>query len=90
MGIPTLFRIWYSTTYTVLFFILLILLAVSPADTIYQSVTTRTYQKLFVVGGALETCRRCLFSWWDTITQTLWVTATFDANNGAYSESLGP
>ncbi|KAF2642540.1 hypothetical protein P280DRAFT_267627 [Massarina eburnea CBS 473.64] len=51
MRIPTLFRIWYSTTYTVLFFILLILLAISPADTIYQSIRARAYQKLFVVGG---------------------------------------
>ncbi|KAF1950897.1 hypothetical protein CC80DRAFT_553818 [Byssothecium circinans] len=51
MRIPTLFRIWYSTTYTILFFILLLLLTLSPADNIYQSITTRTYQKLFVVGG---------------------------------------
>lgn len=51
MRIPTLFRIWYSTTYTVLFFVLIILLAISPADTIYQSIKTREIQKLFVIGG---------------------------------------
>lgn len=50
MRIP-LFRIWYSTTYTVLFFILIILLAVTPADTIYQSIRTNELQKLFVIGG---------------------------------------
>ncbi|ORY14612.1 hypothetical protein BCR34DRAFT_479227, partial [Clohesyomyces aquaticus] len=46
-----LFRIWYSTTYTVLFFILIVLLAVTPADTIYQSIRSNEIQKLFVVGG---------------------------------------
>ncbi|PVH99027.1 sucrase/ferredoxin domain-containing protein [Periconia macrospinosa] len=51
MRIPTLFRIWYSTTYTVLFIILIILLAISPADTIYQSVRTNAIQKIFVIGG---------------------------------------
>lgn len=51
MRIPTLFRIWYSTTYTVLFIILLLLLAITPADTIYQSVRTNEIQKLFVIGG---------------------------------------
>lgn len=51
MHIPTLFRIWYSTTYTVLFFILIILLAISPADTVYQSIKSNAIQKLFVIGG---------------------------------------
>lgn len=54
MHIPRipLFRIWYSTTYTVLFFILLLFLAVTPAETIYQSIRSRELQKLFVIGGA--------------------------------------
>ncbi|KAF2130424.1 hypothetical protein P153DRAFT_384695 [Dothidotthia symphoricarpi CBS 119687] len=54
MGIPRipLFRIWYSSTYTILVIILLLLLAISPADTIYQSIKTRELQKMFVVGGA--------------------------------------
>jgi hypothetical protein len=56
MRVPTLFRIWYSTTYTVLFGLLLLLLAISPADTIYQSLRkspsrTSALQKLFVIGG---------------------------------------
>lgn len=46
-----LFRIWYSTTYTVLFFILIVFLAVTPAETIYQSIRTNELQKLFVIGG---------------------------------------
>lgn len=49
--IPTLFRIWYSTTYTVIFFILLLFLAVTPADTIYQSFRSKELQKLFIIGG---------------------------------------
>ncbi|KAF2728044.1 hypothetical protein EJ04DRAFT_516866 [Polyplosphaeria fusca] len=46
-----IFRIWYSTTYTVLFSILLILLAVTPAETIYQSIRSNEIQKIFVIGG---------------------------------------
>lgn len=50
MHIP-LFRIWYSTTYTLLFFILIILLGVTPADTIYQSIRSNDIQKIFIVAG---------------------------------------
>ncbi|KAJ4371570.1 hypothetical protein N0V83_004789 [Neocucurbitaria cava] len=50
MRVP-LFRIWYSTTYTTLLVITLLLLAVSPAETIYQSIKIRKIQKLFVIGG---------------------------------------
>lgn len=50
MRIP-LFRIWYSTTYTTLLIILLIFLAVTPGDTIYQSIKSKELQKLFVIGG---------------------------------------
>ncbi|KAF2493312.1 hypothetical protein BU16DRAFT_465042 [Lophium mytilinum] len=46
-----LFRIWYSTTYTVLFFLAIVLLAVTPADTIYQSIRSDDIQKIFVVAG---------------------------------------
>ncbi|KAF2849972.1 hypothetical protein T440DRAFT_398083 [Plenodomus tracheiphilus IPT5] len=50
MRIP-LFRIWYSTTYTALLVLTIILLCVSPGDTIYQSIRTSEIQKLFVIGG---------------------------------------
>ncbi|OCK84945.1 hypothetical protein K432DRAFT_287810 [Lepidopterella palustris CBS 459.81] len=46
-----LFRIWYSTTYSVLFFILIILLGISPADTIYQSFKNNQIQNTFVIAG---------------------------------------
>lgn len=54
MHIPRipLFRIWYSTTYTILLIILLILLAITPADICFQSARSREFQKLFVIGGA--------------------------------------
>ncbi|EPT04413.1 hypothetical protein FOMPIDRAFT_1157609 [Fomitopsis schrenkii] len=39
--------------------------------------------KLFVVGGALETCRRFLFSWWDGFLETFWLIATIDAGEDA-------
>lgn len=50
MRIP-LFRIWYSTTYTTLLIVLLILLCVSPGDIIYQTIKTNEIPKLFVIGG---------------------------------------
>ncbi|KAF1363290.1 hypothetical protein EJ07DRAFT_104905 [Lizonia empirigonia] len=50
MRIP-LFRIWYSTTYTTLLIILLILFCVSPGDIIYQTIKTEEIPKLFVIGG---------------------------------------
>lgn len=56
MRLP-LFRIWYSTTYTALLVLTLLLLCVSPGDTLYQSIRTREIQKLFVIGGVyLLTC----------------------------------
>jgi hypothetical protein len=45
------FRIWYSSTYTVLFFILIIFLAITPGDTIYQSFRSNELEKLFSIGG---------------------------------------
>lgn len=50
MRIP-LFRIWYSTTYTTLLIITLLLLCVSPGDIIYQTIRTEEIPKLFVIGG---------------------------------------
>lgn len=50
MRIP-LFRIWYSTTYTTLFLILLLILAITPADMIYQSIRTNKLRQIFVIGG---------------------------------------
>jgi hypothetical protein len=56
MRIP-LFRIWYSTTYTTLLIITILLLAISPGDTIYQSFQGKELQKVFVIGGVyLLTC----------------------------------
>ena len=39
--------------------------------------------KLFVVGGALETCRRFLFTWWDGFLETFWLIATIDSGEDA-------
>lgn len=46
------FRIFYSTTYTSLFFILLVLLGITPATIIYDSIANSAYQYMFMVGGA--------------------------------------
>ena len=45
------FRIFYSTTYTILFAILIILLAVSPGEIIYQCVRGKSLQEPIVIGG---------------------------------------
>ena len=45
------FRIVYSSSYTVLFIALLLLLAVTPGDHIYQTVSNHKLGNVFVVGG---------------------------------------
>lgn len=45
------FRIFYSTTYTSLYIIQLILLAITPASLIYSSIKARALQYIFIVGG---------------------------------------
>ncbi|EKG13237.1 sucrase/ferredoxin domain containing protein [Macrophomina phaseolina MS6] len=50
MRIP-FFRIWYSTTYSVLFLLLVVLLAVTPGDLVYQAVRNRNYPNAIVVGA---------------------------------------
>ena len=47
-----IFRIFYSTTYTVVFLILVLLLAVTPGDTIYQSIRDSQLQNVFIIAGA--------------------------------------
>jgi len=53
-------------------------------STLFSISALADWFKLFVVGGALETCRRHLSTWWDRLTQALWITATFDANDESY------
>ncbi|OMP86436.1 hypothetical protein BK809_0003606 [Diplodia seriata] len=50
MRIP-FFRIWYSTTYSIVFLLLVILLAATPGDLIYQAVRNRGYPNAFAVGA---------------------------------------
>lgn len=52
MRIP-FFRIWYSSTYTIFFVILLFLLTATPADIVYQSIRFRNPQlyNVFIVAG---------------------------------------
>ncbi|KAF2233989.1 hypothetical protein EV356DRAFT_432105, partial [Viridothelium virens] len=45
------FRIFYSTTYTILFVILIILLAVSPGEIVYQCIKGKSLQEPIVIGG---------------------------------------
>ncbi|GAB7340149.1 hypothetical protein MBLNU457_6630t1 [Dothideomycetes sp. NU457] len=45
------FRIFYSTTYTSLFFVLLVLLAITPASLIYTAVEASAPQYIFMIGG---------------------------------------
>ena len=45
-------RIFYSTTYTVVFLVLVLFLAVTPGDTIYQSIRDSQLQNVFIIAGA--------------------------------------
>ncbi|RMX99998.1 hypothetical protein D0868_09244 [Hortaea werneckii] len=45
------FRIFYSTTYTILYIIALCLLAITPTSIIFTAVDSKAYQYVFMVGG---------------------------------------
>lgn len=47
------FRIVYSSIYTILFIVLILLLAVTPGDHIYQTLSNDKVGNIFVVGGTL-------------------------------------
>jgi len=49
---PPLFLIFYSTTFTILTLILVVLLLITPGDTIYQAYTNRQFYYISVIGGA--------------------------------------
>ncbi|WPH00269.1 Hypothetical protein R9X50_00309300 [Acrodontium crateriforme] len=45
------FRIFYSTTYTIIFAICLCVLAITPGSMIYTSIEKEAYQYIFMIGG---------------------------------------
>ncbi|TKA22953.1 hypothetical protein B0A50_07695 [Salinomyces thailandicus] len=45
------FRIFYSTTYTILYVITLCMLAITPTTLIYSAVDSNAYQYIFMIGG---------------------------------------
>ena len=51
MALDKLFRIFYTTFYSILNFILLILLLITPADAIHQAVTNGQFYNVFVIAG---------------------------------------
>ena len=48
----------------------------------------RDWVKLFVIGGAIETSRRCLMMAWSAFLESFWLTACFDDNDMSYSEFI--
>jgi hypothetical protein len=46
-----LFRVFYSTTYTVVFLVLLAYILLTPSDTIYQAYKSRRFVDIFVIAG---------------------------------------
>lgn len=58
------FRIWYSSSFIVLFTIAFILTLISPADLVYQSIKNRIIPNVFSIGGAyVLTIVLSLFIW---------------------------
>lgn len=45
------FRIFYSTTYTTLFLLTLVILAITPASLLYTAITGEAFQYVFMIGG---------------------------------------
>lgn len=48
----------------------------------------RDWVKLFVIGGAIETCRRSAMKIWSTFVEAFWITACFDERDESYSAFL--
>lgn len=46
----------------------------------------RDWIKLFVIGGAIESARRCLMMVWAWIIESFWLTACFDETDMSYSK----
>ena len=46
------FRIFYSTTYTALWFLTLVLLAITPSTLLYTAIAAQALQYTFMIGGA--------------------------------------
>ena len=46
----------------------------------------RDWLKLFVIGGVIESCRRLLLLGWNTVLESLWISATFDCDDDSYSK----
>lgn len=45
------FRIFYSTTYTTLFLITLVILAITPASLLWTAISSEAFQYVFMIGG---------------------------------------
>lgn len=45
------FRIFYSTTYTTLFLLTLVILAITPGTLLWTAISSEAYQYVFVIGG---------------------------------------
>ena len=60
--VQKIFRIFYSTTYTVLFIFLLVLLVITPGDLVRQSIDNSSIQNIIVLASVyLFTAVICLF-----------------------------
>lgn len=46
----------------------------------------RDWLKLIVIGGIIETCRRCGMRLWTTFMESFWLTACFDDSDISYSK----
>ena len=48
----------------------------------------RDWLKLFIIGGAIETCRRTCISLWAWFMESFWITACLDERDMSYSKSV--
>ena len=68
----------------------------SSDETPFSSITTlisvflsfsalRDWLKLFIIGGAVESCRRVGLKFWTTLVEAFWITACFEDTDSSYS-----
>ena len=50
----------------------------------------RDWIKLFVIGGAIETCRRSCMKLWSNFVEAFWITACFEERDESYSAQSLP
>lgn len=63
--------------------------SISTLATVLLSFTgIQDWLKLFLIGGAFETCRRAAFQAWYHVVDSFWITLDFEEGDDSYGEYI--